>query len=234
LRRGNYRAAARILGVRPGKKLPRALWANKWLEWKYGWMPLLNDVYESVGAIDRVLAKETWRRKASKIWRFRIAAQSLVGSGWGRGLCVSEGQVGVHCRLDFKLTEYPSSSALGLTNPALVAWELLPFSFVLDWMVPVSEWLHGMDHNDFFKEGSSCITRYTKQTWKFLGHDWSEEDALYKIDRSNSWSATKEYVYIRRRISPLLTPDFPRLRNPLNGFNRMFTALALLRQQIKR
>jgi hypothetical protein len=33
---------------------------------------------------------------------------------------------------------------LGLTNPALVAWELVPFSFVFDWFIQVGDWLTGL------------------------------------------------------------------------------------------
>ena len=32
-------------------------------------------------------------------------------------------------------------SSLGLANPALVAWELVPFSFVIDWVLPIGSWL---------------------------------------------------------------------------------------------
>jgi hypothetical protein len=33
---------------------------------------------------------------------------------------------------------------LGLANPAAIAWELVPFSFVFDWFVPVGEFLNAV------------------------------------------------------------------------------------------
>lgn len=30
---------------------------------------------------------------------------------------------------------------LGLTNPELVAWELVPYSFVADWFIPLGDWM---------------------------------------------------------------------------------------------
>jgi len=30
---------------------------------------------------------------------------------------------------------------LGLTNPEMVMWELLPYSFVADWFIPIGDWM---------------------------------------------------------------------------------------------
>jgi hypothetical protein len=34
---------------------------------------------------------------------------------------------------------------IGITNPALLVWELIPYSFVVDWMIPVGDWLSSLD-----------------------------------------------------------------------------------------
>jgi hypothetical protein len=36
-------------------------------------------------------------------------------------------------------------ASLGLTNPLEIVWELLPYSFVLDWLVPVGRYLSVLD-----------------------------------------------------------------------------------------
>lgn len=38
-----------------------------------------------------------------------------------------------------------SSAALGITNPLATAWELIPYSFVLDWVIGVGEYLNNLD-----------------------------------------------------------------------------------------
>lgn len=40
------------------------------------------------------------------------------------------------------VSEHPGYMAqLGLLNPEIVAWELLPFSFVADWFIPIGSYL---------------------------------------------------------------------------------------------
>lgn len=36
------------------------------------------------------------------------------------------------------------TNQLGLVNPAAVAWELVPFSFLVDWFIGVGSWLNGL------------------------------------------------------------------------------------------
>jgi hypothetical protein len=45
---------------------------------------------------------------------------------------------------------------VGLLNPATVAWELVPYSFIADWFVPVGDYLTGLtaDCGLVFKGGS--------------------------------------------------------------------------------
>jgi hypothetical protein len=47
---------------------------------------------------------------------------------------------------------------LGLTNPLAIAWELVPFSFVLDWLVPVGTWLQSLDATLGVKFVGGCRT----------------------------------------------------------------------------
>ena len=147
-RRGRFRKAAEILGVSKGG-LPRSL-----LEFKYAVVPLLMDVKNS--------AEFFAQRVVGRPLRFS------VHSRLSEDLVVNLAQAGLN-RMGFdtnleKLTYAVSSKKtcrvklwceitnprlselqqLGLTNPALVAWELTPFSFVFDWLLGVGQWLEGL------------------------------------------------------------------------------------------
>lgn len=65
-------------------------------------------------------------------------------------------------RLDFAHTSPSLSTAqqLGLTNPAQLAWELVPFSFVVDWFIPVG---------DFFAQLDATLG------WSYRGGTYSEK-----------------------------------------------------------
>jgi hypothetical protein len=234
LRRGKYKHAAAILGVEPGrKKYPD--WASKWLEWKYGWMPLLSDI-ES--ACEHIAKRELndWRLSRTKWRRYDdlLKANTIVGSGFSRCNVVTSGMALVKVRMDFIPADTSELSMLGLTNPVLTAWELAPYSFVVDWLVPVGDWLLGLDHAAQISSGTACITRFVRQEWSAVGVDDAYTAGGYHQQFQNSWKADQRYVNLRRRVTPLLPPDFPRLKNPLTGLTRMVTALALLKTAFKR
>lgn len=234
LRRGRYKDAAKILGVKPGrKKYPD--WASKWLEWKYGWMPLLQDIE---GACEHIAKRDMsdWKLTRTKWRRFDQELTALVqkGSGFGTYQVATSGMSLVKVRMDFIPADTFEVSMLGLTNPALTLWELAPYSFVVDWLVPVGDWLQGLDHAAQIKSGTACITRFVRQQWDGRGIDDSFTAGGYHQSFQNTWTASQRYVNLRRRVMPLLPPDYPRLRNPLNGLTRMVTALALLKNAFKR
>lgn len=116
--------------------------ASIWLEFQYGWKPLLQD---AAGAAEQlahhlnVPAQTTHRvsvRRESLLFR-----DAQVGSfPTHRSVAAS---VRVHRRsLIARIDESPSVASLtGVLDPELVAWELLPFSFVADWFIPIGSWM---------------------------------------------------------------------------------------------
>lgn len=142
-------------GAGRGHGIPHA-----WLEVQYGWNPLMDDVS---GACQQLSAG------ASGGHPFRVTchgrARSMIDSwSWGKvtdhtasGLRLHKtGRNFAHVRLDYELNGplLATLSSLGLTNPQEIVWELLPYSFVLDWFLPIGNWLRTMDA-DF--------------GWRFLG-----------------------------------------------------------------
>lgn len=232
LKKGRYREAASVLGVRPGPR--RKDWARKWLEWKYGWMPLMNDIYGSCEALAKY-TQEDWLVTASKKIRQPLDYDVVSGSGFSHNRCISKGWAGVHVRMDWLPAESTIPSSLGLTNPAELAWELLPYSFVVDWMVPVGDWLKGFDHAMAIAHGRACISRFTEQFWTVDGLSDDLIEGAYFCTYSNNYHATRERKALIRRVTSLEPPPYPHLnKKPLKGLPKMITALALLRVAFKR
>lgn len=147
-----------------------------WLEYTYGWKPLVLDIGGAIDVLDSpvpplhvrvsVAKKVTARRKVSDT-SYNYDTEHLgeitgeMRFKAGTGLLVTNPNLLLAQRL-------------GFTNPALVAWELVPFSFVIDWFVNVGDYLrnfselHGLTYVNpyhFFSfEGTS---RYSfDRTWK--------------------------------------------------------------------
>lgn len=149
-RRGNFRAAAEALSRGSGRNV-RA--SSRWLEMQYGWMPLLQDMEGGARFIARQLDEPVYRVKVShRAQRF---------SGWSARadyLQLTGGSDVVPYVLDFSAinglrsrqiicylkTGADGGHLTGLYDPTAVLWELVPFSFIVDWAYPIGAYLSNL------------------------------------------------------------------------------------------
>jgi hypothetical protein len=142
---------------------------DHWLEMQYGWNPLMADVQgackelqHNLTAGQRLLA--TYDGKANYSYEKR----------WTKSGPFT--QIGQHVTdkvkqsIAFGLTYaqtnplVSSLARLGITNPAEVIWERIPYSFVVDWFLPIGNWLSEFDADlgfDFYAGSRTEMTRVT-------------------------------------------------------------------------
>jgi len=144
LRKGDIPGVFDALGL-PRKKLSGTI-SDRWLELQYGWKPLLQDLYGICEEVKRHAEVPRFRKIKT---RMRSTTDVLREGGYIPGsshpttahdtyTVVSK----VVCYL--RMTSH-TSTRLGFTNPVNLAWELLPYSFVIDWLIPIGDWLNAMD-----------------------------------------------------------------------------------------
>jgi hypothetical protein len=164
LRKGDFDGVAKSLGIKRLRKVPSKYSSNLrpevisdlWLELQYGWKPLLSDIH---GAVEQHHEIETEGSRLTayvtglakdQSYRYRDLLASLTPSP-GFGIDVRK-HIDRH-ELAFVRLDYVRSDAvpadllvqLGFTNPAQLAWELLPYSFVVDWALPLGEYFSLLD-----------------------------------------------------------------------------------------
>lgn len=231
LRRGNWRDAWRHLGSnrrdRPkGDSIPR-----KWLEMQYGWKPLLSDVYGSVEALSRQ-PPSNWIVTGTGIEKETI---SLFQDGTSSmDLCDVgvEAMRGVFCRIDAVPENdlLQAFSSLGITNPLLIGWELVPFSFMVDWFLPIGSYLESLDAMLGYGESWYSESRLSRGNWKVIPKNGA---ALGSELSWNCTVGTKEVVRLHRTTQagvPL--PTMPRLRDG-RSLTRMANALSILASNMR-
>lgn len=107
--------------------------SSNWLELQYGWLPLLSDVYAGAEFLAHYLnypMSQTYRVKFRKELKY-------PASYW------TENRKGSQDRLQIiaHVSEVDVPQLIGLTDPASILWEKLPYSFVADWFIPIGSWL---------------------------------------------------------------------------------------------
>jgi hypothetical protein len=115
--------------------------ASNWLELQYGWLPLLKDAEAGAQTLAHALSAPVQKTFRMSLKRKYSAVRTTPAGPWTTP--VKAVAIGFHRRsLKVIVSEPPHPvELLGLTNPELVLWELVPFSFVADWFLPIGDYL---------------------------------------------------------------------------------------------
>jgi hypothetical protein len=108
------------------------------LEIQYGWRPLVSDVHEGATWLAAKLQKPMVHRVARRLQR---VLPLTLDNGTATGRLFSSGELKVSKQVIGYLQEGKADTSLNLYSPAAVAWEILPWSFVIDWFIPIGEYL---------------------------------------------------------------------------------------------
>jgi hypothetical protein len=129
----------------------RQFWCNipdEWLELQYGWTPLLSDL---TGAIMHLVNRSRFEQP------FVTATASATTNLITRTNPISltdnvqaevqwQDQWKAHVGFVYRMNNplLAELSSLGLLNPAEIVWETQRYSFVVDWLLPISQWLSNL------------------------------------------------------------------------------------------
>lgn len=138
-RRGDFEGAVRAAagGDPRGRTGLRATdISSAHLGMMYGVLPLMGDIYASTEAWQaHKVRKRTYRASAT-------AKRTLTLGNYPDNDHLVTTTVAVRVGYDVLLSEEISAAtSLGLTDPLGMVWEGIPFSFVIDWFLPIGDYL---------------------------------------------------------------------------------------------
>lgn len=240
LRKGNFRRFTKILKVKPKRKHSR--WAAKkipksivrrvsrqssalWLEYWFGWAPLAGEIYSSTVAL-------TAEKIEGKHWAASgtVLAPMEYTYAWGATMASQKRyreagsyfvKMGATVRYDNP--DHQLVQQMGLANPLAIAWELVPFSFVVDWFTNVGDVIGSI--TDMY--GVSLTDAYTSTILKTTV---TQETRVY--GKTSDLLRYRYRLFIQTRRRGLATPIavVPVLANFGQSKTRAATAVSLLIQ----
>lgn len=115
---------------------------NSYLAYTYGLSPIMSDITGSLQALsERLLNQELIRKEKVSATREQFA----IGRG-KYGDSMSRRVTKFSLRAEYRVnTAVQALSKVGITNPASAVYELIPYSFVFDWIIPVGDYLATLD-----------------------------------------------------------------------------------------
>lgn len=223
--RGNLRKELRRRGNTAGKSI-----TQQWLALQYGWKPLMMDIDGSCKALaERELMAFQTRVASRKGWK-RTTGRNFVGGSLFNFSEITKSELSYNVALNYTPAEslVRGYTSLGLTNPAEILWELVPFSFVADWFVPVGSWLSSLDAANgwIFSSGSLTKRSICKRSTVLVPGPGA--GSFYATMTSGNLRFESEKKVVRRTVyasSPI--PRFPGLKDP-RSMGHMANAMALL------
>lgn len=244
LKRGDLKQAAQALALDPpsaraGGRLRRGLkspsgsqqaLSRAWLELQYGWLPLLSDVYGSAEMLAQKNMSEVItkvRVKKTDTEETRTSVNFYTGVE-GKTVNVAKATISYVCEFSLSSNENVHTlSQVGITNPLLLMWELLPWSFVIDWFLPMGNYISSLDATMglVFVGGSRTIVMDIETVRNY------DISVKYNNDTStgNAKSSKTDFSVGRSTLTSFPVASLPSFKNPLS-FVHALNGIALLRQ----
>jgi len=240
VRKGNFAGVRSALGYAGGPKRTSGSVGNDWLAFQYGWKPLLSDVK---GAAEHLAQNHLGRPlvlRVTKSAKGTTPADSVysdpVGkkpgtSIWTRG--VTESRFKVFVEYDVTNDFIRQGSQLGIADPLTLAWELTPWSFVVDWFLPVGKFIEQLNFDSglTFRKGGYMSFNKTSNSVRLINGQIRElAEAFYDCTYTTGSSvASSDVTYMFRvKWNSFPSPRFPSFKDPFSPVHTA-NALALLR-----
>lgn len=197
--------------------------SSLYLEGIFGWVPLMQDIYnayEVLSDLSPTANKTTVRIRDSRVRTLnestiRGPLQSVIGVQVGGSLRCVNPNLGLLERL-------------GLVNPAAIAWDAVPYSFVINWFIPVGGYLKSLSDMVGWEEQNTWTTTFVRKEFagSVLYQDW-DDDGKYK------WGPRRVTIGSVNRGPGIPSREFPNVRLPTADLYKATVALALLDQKLR-
>lgn len=213
--------------------------ANTWLEYSYGWKPLLSDIHSQAQNLANVLTKHEYVVREARGSGKETKETKFIKLDTSEGLWEAPHLVKQETRFRF-LVRYRlqngaahTANTFGLLNPLEVAWELVPFSFVADWFLPIGSFLgqlsasHGLEFHSGVESKRRILqiqaqARATGRRIRPFAGAWK----TLALNGGWSGSAWKDLKW-RSKLTDFPSQQFPTFKDP-RSFAHAASAIALL------
>jgi hypothetical protein len=172
IRKRNGRELLNVLGLDHSTARARGV-VDASLAYHYGMKPLLQDVAGAVQALSR-LPPEQWRLTCKGTQADERKQSKTVNLGLFMPFR-ADSHLRVSNRSIISAVQRPLTReqdmlwALGLDNPLGTAWELTPYSFVVDWLLPIGDWLGALNSIKYYDGWLTVSTDFFEENVAMQG-----------------------------------------------------------------
>ena len=195
-----------------------------WLEYSFGWAPLLSDIYTMLNNtfdVPSAFVRQVYRSRYPDVYLENGSNTKVFRQGVFKVRGVATGIVYVD------IPAIHAASQYGITNPLATAWEALPFSFVVDWFVPVGDFINSLGATGGLKFKDYSLTSTIEWEGKITAtHRHSVWDSWASAGSGNS---TYYWKHKKRQTNDSPSWLYPGPKGPMDqSLTRVSYALSLI------
>lgn len=208
------------------KGTPTSL-ANDTLEWKFGWSPLIEDMQAFTTTIVQHAIPDTWVRGGHKTpCSTTTGYSSTYEAGWANymGICRT-----VWCsNVQISNPNLWLLNRMGFVNPLTVAWDLIPWSFVVGMFANITQVINSLT--------DTCGLVLTNQSITRTAVISTVERIWTKPVADNAGAVTTSELMYKDKFRIINAPLTPKLQTRIPDLNLelMVTAAALTTQKMRK
>jgi len=165
------------------------MFADLFLEFHFGWSPLVADVYDSIDVLQRDIPAGRIIGRAKKKGVVIDISSISGGAKYTNKHCIDVDVV-VGATVSVSNPNLALANQLGLVNPASLAWEVVPFSFIVDWFSTVGDFLGSFTEFAGYTINDPFTRTYTHDisSWSFIDNNSKAFGAGAEFE---GWSANR-------------------------------------------
>lgn len=208
--------------------------ASLYIEYIYGLKPLMSDVY--------TLYKEAVKQSSQPLLLKTVGTSSATYEApWGdtyissnaqsfpkKSVCNSHVKATIWARIDPDGSHVRALNQLGLLNPLTLAYNLTPWSFLVDWFLPIGQVLSALTAPAglIFVDGSISAKHKQTDVRSYITYHAANPNILYRDNYVEGEYTTDKEVYYREPLSGWPMPGLYIDKDPFRA-DRPLKALAL-------
>jgi hypothetical protein len=232
LKRGNIGGAISAIGGSRRDILTGKSAANGYLQYRYGWKPLVDSIYGYQEALKRDWAAQMQLPTAKGFQSISFEKHDSFDYGaeathqcYGGVKTTYNASISREGLADFE------RNILGAYNPLSVGWELIPYSFVIDWFIPVGDVLEAYSAT----AGLSDVKGFTSLWLDYTHHYRGQTEGSSSLTVVQRGEFQQAHYHFERSTHEAIRPQFYGEPSPFGGVkkSRGLAAAALIRQLMR-
>jgi len=205
--------------------------ASDFLEGEFGWVPLLQDIHDAVKTVANDVPPPGFISASRRFQDNQTFDYSGPENGSVRSIRThtGSGRITISSKVAVSNPNLWLANKLGLINVAGVAWDLVPWSFVVNMFVNVNQVVGALTDTVGLSIAGSSITRSSSV---LMEHNAWLADNYAGLPKGTSYGSAVLCKRRDREVGPVPMPSLT-VRMPNVNFELAAIAAALVTQKVK-